>query len=367
MAEGSQDDGQEKSLDPTPQRIQKAREEGDIPRSADLNTFVSYVGLFLALIIAGASMSQDVGAVLSSFLASPHLMAGKILGPGGMSVLWHYIGAALIALTPLFLLPALGALVSLLGQRAIVVAPTKIEPKISRIDPIANAKQKFGLNGLVEFFKSIVKLFTIGFIIALILSYEMDDKIALLLYDARVLPEIILKEAMTVIIASMGVVGIIAVFDYLWQIQSHRQRLMMSQQDMKDEMKNTEGDPTFKQTRRERARAIAMNRSIDDVPSADVVIVNPIHIAIALKWDRKPGSAPICVAKGKDALAARIRDVATEAGVPIHRDQPTARLLFDAVEIGEEIAPEHYQAVAVAIRFADETRRRARDTYRPSR
>jgi flagellar biosynthetic protein FlhB len=134
----------------------------------------------------------------------------------------------------------------------------------------------------------------------------------------------------------------------------------MSRKELMDETKDSEGDPVMKQQRRQRAYDIATNRMMADVPKADVVIVNPRHYAVALRWDRTAGGAPVCVAKGVDEVALRIRTVAMEAGVPIRQDPPTARALHASVEIGAEIRPEHYRPVAAAIRFAEAVRKRAR-------
>ena len=135
----------------------------------------------------------------------------------------------------------------------------------------------------------------------------------------------------------------------------------MTHKELMDEFKEMEGDPHVKQERRQRGHEIATSRMMADVPTADVVIVNPTHYAVALKWDRTPGSAPVCVAKGVDEVAARIRATAEEAGVPIHSDPPTARALHATVDLGQEIAEEHYRAVAAAIRFADRMRKIARE------
>ena len=148
--------------------------------------------------------------------------------------------------------------------------------------------------------------------------------------------------------------------DYLWQHQEHLRKNRMSRKELQDEAKQTEGDPHTKQQRRQRGYEIAMNKMLADVPDADVVIVNPTHYAVALKWSRAAGAAPICVAKGVDEVAARIRQIASESAVPIHRDPPTARALYASVDISQEIQPEHYQAVAAAIRFAELMRRKAR-------
>ena len=134
----------------------------------------------------------------------------------------------------------------------------------------------------------------------------------------------------------------------------------MSRKELTDEAKNSDGDPAMKQQRRQKGIAIAMNQMMADVPDADVIIVNPTHYAVALKWDRMRGGAPECVAKGVDLVAAQIREVAQENGVPIHSDPPTARALFATVEIGDQIMRDHYKAVAAAIRFADRVRKAAR-------
>ena len=156
----------------------------------------------------------------------------------------------------------------------------------------------------------------------------------------------------------------IGAVDTLWQHAEHRRKNRMSRKELLDETRDAEGDPHMKQARRQRGQDIALSRMMADLPGADVVIVNPTHYAVALKWSRLPGSAPVCVAKGVDETAATIRRVARESGVPIHHDPPTARALHATVELGQEIAEEHFRAVAAAIRFAERMRARARDAIR---
>ena len=159
---------------------------------------------------------------------------------------------------------------------------------------------------------------------------------------------------MTVLAAAVGAV------DWLWEWGQHRRQNRMSRQELMDETKSSEGDPHIKQQRRARAQAIAMNQMLADVPKADVIVVNPTHYAVALRWDRAGGGVPICVAKGVDEIAHRIRAVAAEAGVPVFSDPPTARSLHAMIEIGAPIHPDHFRAVAAAIRFADLIRAKAR-------
>jgi flagellar biosynthetic protein FlhB len=162
----------------------------------------------------------------------------------------------------------------------------------------------------------------------------------------------------------MSIVLVIAlalgVVDYTWQRAEHLRTNRMSRKELTDEAKNSDGDPAMKQKRRQKAIALAMNQMLNDVPEADVIVVNPTHYAIALKWDRTGSGAPECVAKGVDLVAARIREVAQENGVPIHSDPSTARALYATVEIGETIQRDHFKAVAAAIRFADRIRKAAR-------
>lgn len=153
---------------------------------------------------------------------------------------------------------------------------------------------------------------------------------------------------------------VVGLIDIVWQRQEHLRKNRMSRKEVTDEAKQQDGDPHVKNQRRQRGYEIAMNQMLADVPEADVVIVNPTHYAVALKWTRKPGAAPACVAKGVDEIAARIREVAAKEGVPIHSDPPTARALHATVEIGQEIHPDQYRAVAAAIRFAEAMRARAR-------
>jgi flagellar biosynthetic protein FlhB len=153
--------------------------------------------------------------------------------------------------------------------------------------------------------------------------------------------------------------AIVSVLDYFWQKFDYKRKLMMTRQEITDEMKDSEGDPHMKHKRRQMGNDIASQRMMEDVPDADVIVVNPQHFAVALKWDRSAGSAPVCVAKGVDEIARRIREIAAASGVPIHRDPPTARSLFATVEIGQEVEPDHYKPVAAAIRYAEKMRKLA--------
>jgi flagellar biosynthetic protein FlhB len=173
---------------------------------------------------------------------------------------------------------------------------------------------------------------------------------------AAVLSRLTVEFLAIILVVTFALGGI----DYLWQVHLHRQRNRMSRKELMDEFKESEGDPHMRAARRQRAQEVATNRMLADVARADVVIVNPTHYAVALKWDRGKGGAPVCVAKGVDEIARVIRARAVEHGVPIHSDPPTARAIHASVDLGQEVRAEHYRAVATAIRFADAMRRKAR-------
>lgn len=359
MAQGD-DDGQEKTLDPTPQRLEQAREKGDVPKSMDANQAASYLALLVVLLVGAQTVGLGVAEPLSAFLAHPHLLASGVFGPNGAAFTADVFFEAALGASPLILAPLAAVIISLVAQRAIVFSSDKITPKLNRIDPISNAGQKFGPTGLVEFLKNFVKMMAIAVVLAIIVLSQHDGLTEYMAISALALPELLANEAVIIIAAATAIAITIAAIDIPWQIYDHARKLKMSLQDLKDETKRTEGDPHMKQTRQRRGREIATNQMLRDVPQADVVVVNPTHYAVALKWARTPGSAPVCVAKGVDEIARRIREQALDNDVPIHSDPPTARALHATVEIGQEIHEEHYQAVAAAIRFADGLRKQMR-------
>jgi flagellar biosynthetic protein FlhB len=359
MSEGDGGGG-EKSFDPTPQRLAEARRKGDIPRSTDVTAAATYLALLAVVATVGAFALTRAASVLMIFVAQPDRLEGRILGPGGPGLSGAILLEALGALAPLFLVPIAAVLVSLFAQQAVTFSGEKLEPKLSRLSLVANARQRFGPTGLVEFAKAAIKLAAVATALLLYIVRDFDRMIGASTADAKVIGALMMESLLVLLTLTALIAVTIAGIDVVWQRFDHARRLRMSYQDLRDEAKQSEGDPHVKAQRRSRAEAIATNRMLLDVPKADVVIVNPTHYAVVLKWSRARGSAPACVAKGEGAVALRIREVAETAGVPIHADAPTARALHATVEIGREIAPEHYRAVAAAIRFAERMRHAAR-------
>ena len=355
-----QDEDTDKSFDPTPQKLLDARKKGEIAKSAELQTAASYAGLTLACLALGFQAISGFAGQMQVLLdqASEHSDVVFAGGPSAVmgSILWN----ASWALTPIFLLPALAVTGAILAQRAFVVTPSKLQPKMSRLSLLQNAKQKFGRNGFFEFGKSFAKLTIYSVCLAMFLDARLPEMIAAIHSAPGAVVVLLAELCIAFLLIVVLISAALGAIDALWQHYEHIRKNRMSRKEIMDETKNSEGDPHIKQDRRARAQAIASQQMMAEVPTADVIIVNPTHFAVALKWTRAPGTAPVCVAKGVDEIALRIREVAMEAAVPIHSSPPTARALHSITRLGDEVPAEHYQAVAAAIRFADEMRTRAK-------
>jgi flagellar biosynthesis protein FlhB len=355
-----EDDGAEKSFDPTPKRLEDARKRGEIASAADLTTAAAYGGFALAAALFGGGALLSAAGPLQHMLGHAAALSDQVFAGRGAPVLGPGAGAALLPLAPFALLPAGAALVLLIALRGIVIAPERLSPRLSRISPLAALGHKFGPDGLFEFGKGLVKLSLFAIVLGWILARDVELMVGLV---GATVPQGMLAMIgimADVILAVCLLSLVLGGADRLWQALRLIQRLRMTRKEMLDEAKEAEGDPMLKSQRRQKAVGYAMGQMMADVPKADVVIVNPTHYAVALRWDRLQGGAPVCVAKGVDEIALRIRALAMEAGVPIHSDPPTARLLHATVPLGHEIRPDHYRAVAAAIRFADRLRQKAK-------
>jgi flagellar biosynthetic protein FlhB len=346
MAES--DEGGEKTEEPTRKKIEDAAKRGDVAKSQEINVWFGLAASTLALSAFGGSAVSGLTPTLSMFLQRPQTFA--LDGPalinmaGGLGLA---IGAALAL--PMLLL-AVAAVASNLVQHPFQVTTEALTPKFSKISPIAGFKRLFSAESLVNFLKGLLKLGIVGTVITLVLWPERARVAAMTDADVETLLPLLNSLALHVLASSAAVFAAIAMADYLWQRYRWRQRLMMTLQEVKEEHKQEEGDPHVKG----RIRRIRMERSkkrmMAAVPSATVVIANPTHYAVALKYEAGM-SAPLCVAKGVDAVALRIRQVAEEAGVAVVENPPLARSLHAAIEIDREIPAEHYKAVAEVIGF----------------
>ncbi len=347
-----------KEFEPTERKLDEQRRKGEVPRSSDINTSAAYLGLLLAAITLGPTTLERLGSITMAFLFHSETLSAQIVSHAP-PVVGGMIGAVVLALMPLLAIPFLMVWAALFAQRVVIFAPEKLTFKASRINPISNAKNKFGRNGLFEFAKSTVKLLVISTVLWLFLMHHLP----MVLLTMQLSPGLAARELMQLLVKFLALVFVvnmvIGAIDFFWQRAEHLRKNRMSHKEMRDEMKRAEGDPHAKGERRRRGREIANNQMLADVPEASVVIVNPTHYAVALKWSPSDSGAPVCVAKGVDLMAARIREVAGAANVPIHSDPITARALHASVDIGHAIRHEHFAPAAAAIRFAEAMRKKA--------
>ncbi|GGF53229.1 flagellar biosynthesis protein FlhB [Paracoccus acridae] len=348
------EENDDKPFEASEQKLRRAREKGDIPRSAELNVAAMYLGAWIAFAVGAGFAVKAWMTMATRALGSEGWTPGTT---GAMAVgLGQYAGWAVLGLAAV---PSLVIVVALIGGRGLVFAPTKLAFDLNRINPMKTAAQKFGKSGLVNFGISLGKVTLVGvggwFLFRNLLGHLAASPLAgdRWIADLGVLLGRVLALALAISVLFAGL-------DMGWQWFDHRRKNRMSRKEMEDEYKDSEGDPHFKAARRQRAVDIATNQMLADVAKADVVIVNPTHYAVALEWKRGSGRAPVCLAKGTDEVAARIRERAREGKVPIFSDPPCARAIHATVEIGQEIRREQFAAVAAAIRFAEKMREKAR-------
>lgn len=353
------DDDQDKEHEATPQKLIEARKRGDVPRAADLLAAAGIGGFLFALYGLGGWAVDRAGAAGIVLLDQAGPLS-RMATSGGSGKLAGFLLAFAWPPLALLMVPMVLVVCALAVTRGFVVAPDRLAPKLSRISPLAAARHKFGPEGLVEFGKSVLKLGLVALILYRFLAARIDQILAATMLSPNLSTALLSRLTLEFLAVVFLVTLVLGGADYLWQVHLFRKRNRMSRQEVMDEFKESEGDPHLKSARRQRAQEVATNRMLADVAKADVVVVNPTHYAVALRWDRVKGRAPVCVAKGVDEIAQRIRERAAEHGVPIHSDPPTARAVHATVEIGQEIRVEHYRAIAAAIRFADAMRKKAR-------
>ncbi|KCZ97671.1 FlhB/HrpN/YscU/SpaS family protein [Hyphomonas polymorpha PS728] len=354
MAEQDNESG-EKEFDASEQRLREARQEGNVPQSKEANAFALTLGILVAALILNSVVGPRLFDDFSRILYHGDAFAEDIFnGDGGAT--WMWLGTVLIALAPLLIVMAALVLLALIIQRSIAFSAKKIMPDIKKINPAENLKNKYGTKGLTDFMKDTVKMLFAGGLGALFLYQFARDYYGAAAVDTADFYQFTFNQALRLILYFFAFQFVLAALDLPLQWRIHASKLRMSREDMKKELKQSEGDPYMRQQRRERATKISRGQMMQNVKTATVVMVNPTHYAVALKWDPDSKKAPICVAKGVDHLALKIRELAIESNIPIYSDPPATRSIYSMVEVDEEILPEHFAAVAAAIQFVDRLR-----------
>ena len=354
MAEQEEQSG-EKEFEASDERLRQAREDGDVPMSKEANTFGLLIGIGLSAIIFVSFTSGQLSSGFSSLFYYAEEYATDIFTDHGVQTR-RTLADIMFSILPIFMVLAACVLVVLVLQQGIAFSTKKVQPDVKKLSPIENIKKKYGAKGFLDFLKDAAKMMFAGLIAAYFLLYFANEYYGASAMGRSDLGSFTLNQILKLIFYFSAFQLLLALLDVPLQHYLHGQRLRMTREDLKKEMKQNEGDPHLKQQRRERGTQISRGDMLKNVESATVVLVNPEHYAVALKWDPDSDSAPICVAKGVDHLAAKIREVATANQVPIYRDPPTARSLYRLVEIDEEIRQEHFAAVAAAIQYVDRVR-----------
>lgn len=338
----------EQTQDPTQKRLDEALKRGDVVKSQEVNTWFVIAGATLVLTATATPMAAGLATTLRGLVANAHRvpMEGRAL-LGAM----ERLGLDVLAVLAIpFLLLAVAAAGGNLIQHRLVWSAEALKPKLSKISPLAGAKRLFSKQALMNFAKGLVKLALVGAVLFMLLWPERHRLDRLVAVDPAALMGTVGALALKLMTAVAAILAIVAAVDFFYQYRVWYERQKMSVREMKEEFKQTEGDPIIKAKIRQLRQNRAKKRMIAAVPKATVVIANPTHYAVALQYERGM-NAPLCLAKGVDALALKIRETAEAAGVPVVDNPPLARTLHAAVQVDQEIPPAHYKAVAEVIGY----------------
>lgn len=350
MAEGA--DPESKTEEATPRKLEDARKKGDVAKSADVGSALSLLGAAAVILSAGGLFAGQIAEQMLPFIASPHAMLGGLETGAGVEI----GGRALWAITPflgaVMLATIIGGAGGNLAQSGILFTGDKLKPQWNRVNPMEGFKRIFGPDGLVQFLKTFLKLLALSFICWMVMKPHIREFENLAAMPPAAILPLARDLAIALMAAALIFLGFTAGADYLWQRFRFNERMKMTKEEIKEDYKQSEGDPhvkaKLKQIRAQRSR----QRMMQNVPKATVIVTNPTHYSVALRYEPDQGdAAPICVAKGVDALAMRIREVAREHNVPIIENVPLARALYAAVDIDETIPREHFEAAAKVIGF----------------
>jgi flagellar biosynthetic protein FlhB len=343
-----ENDDTEKTEDPTQKRLDDALERGDVAKSQEVNTWFVIAGATLVLATFGSSVGGGVEMPLRNLIANSWQI--RTDGPGLLALAEQveYIIAAALGLPLLMLM--LAAIAGNVIQHRFVWSGETLKPKLSKISVASGAKRIFGKQAAANFAKGLFKVLALGAVMTAVLWPERSRLDALVRLD----PNAILPTTTTLTLQLLGAVvamlALVAIADYLFQYRQWFERQKMSLREMKEEFKQSEGDPHIKARIRQLRHARMKKRMMAAVPKASVIITNPTHYSVALSYERGM-SAPVCVAKGMDNIALKIREIAREHDIPIVENVPLARALYATVKIDDEIPVEHYHAVAEIIGY----------------
>jgi flagellar biosynthetic protein FlhB len=349
-----EDDTSDKTQEPTQKRLDEAHDRGDVVKSQEINTWFVIAGATLVMSSFSGSIGTGIVEPMRNLIAKSWMIQTD--GPALIELArsLEYVVIAALGMPILFLMIA--ATAGNMLQHRLVWSAESLKPKFSKISPAAGAKRIFGKQAAANFAKGLLKLIGLGTIMMMILWPERLRLESLVHLDPAALFGVTSSLTMHLLGSVVAVLAFVAIGDYLFQYQQWHERQKMSLQEMKEEFKQSEGDPHIKGRIRQLRQARAKKRMMAAVPKASVIITNPTHYAVALSYERGM-AAPICVAKGVDLIALKIREIAKAHDIPIVENVPLARALHATVEVDAEIPVEHYHAVAEVIGYVMGLRR----------
>lgn len=355
-----EDSSAEKTEEPTSRRLEKAREEGQIARSRELNTTAILIAGSAGLLMYGPAVSDAMARLMRHNFDIPREAIFDTSSMIGYLASSSYLAATAIA--PLMVLAMLAAMIGPIALGGWLFSTKALMPKMSRIDPLAGIKRMFSMNSLVELGKGILKVSLIGFVAYLVVKHDTDLVINLdrADIDTAMVHSLQLTAWAALLISASTI--LIAIIDVPYQMWDHTKKLRMSLQEIKDEMKDTEGKPEVKGRIRQLQHEMARRRMMTQVPDADVIITNPEHYSVALKYDQSRPGAPILIAKGIDETAMKIREIANAHNVKIFAAPPLARAIYYTTKLDQEIPEGLYLSVAQVLAYVYQLK-----TYKPGR
>lgn len=342
-------EGQEKTEQPSSKKLEDARKKGMVAKSIEVNSLLIVVTGLITLFLLQSYIGQKISGFTTNIFNSLDTLPKKISLLPNMALDWYLFFFSVLA--PMMTAIVLVGLASNIAQVGFKLSPEALSPKFSKINPVNGFKRIFSSKSVVEIFKTLLKFFVIALFTYLILS----DLIVASAYLDNLNPsEVIifmLDNAFSLLWKIALLYAVIAAIDFVYQRYKFKKEMMMTKQEVKEEMKQLEGDPTVKGRIRKMQMQAAQQRMMANLPTADVVITNPTHYAVALKYDMTKDSAPEVIAKGVDLLAQRIKKVAAEHNIPLHEDRELARALYKMCDVGDKIPPSLFKAVAQVLAY----------------
>ena len=342
-------DAASRTEEPTPRKLQQARERGEVVKTPDVAQLASLAAAATVIALGGGLMSRHLMAALTPFLAEPETMSFG--NDGGMSIMKAAVMAAAPVMGAVLLAACAAGVAGNVIQTGLMFTPERLAMDLSKLSPMAGFKRVFGLDGFMQFLKSLLKVTFTGLLAWWVLKPHVNELTDLAKFEPLAMMNFAADILRRLVFAVAAFLIVVAGADWFWQRQRFLKRMRMTKEEMKEDFKQSEGDPHIKARQKQLRNERARRRMMQAVPDATVVVMNPTHYAVALKYDKGETPAPLCVAKGMDSLALKIREIAEAAGVPVLEDAPLARALYAAVEIDEIIPPAHYEAVAKIIGF----------------